>query len=413
MASFNYTASVAGDRREGVVQANSVKDAAAVLRGQGMVVLSLEEKHESRSARSVAGHGFLPASFAAMLIRKTDVETALGQLSALLAGGVPILTALNALAGQAPRALGRVLTAVAARVRGGTALSKSAREEAPFLGETTLGLIAAGEANGTVAEMLGEAGRLMARIREVKSQIVQAFSYPAIVTLGAIGVAAYMVRVVFPKVLKFIQSGRPNVELPPISRALIAVSEFMTAYGFYILLAPFALVLIFHLLRKTEQGGQAIDLALLHIPLLGKALRAASNAMWSRILGTLVQSGIDIVTTIDLAERTVNNAHYRAQFREVRKIVRRGRSLSEALRATDLARLCPMAPALVSVGEQAGGVDTALLQVAADSEAALDRRTKFLAKLVEPAVFVVVGGMVGFVYFGFFLAVLAATRSAG
>lgn len=413
MAAFQYTASVGGDRRQGVVEANSKQDAAAVLRGQGMMVLSLKEKPESSSATSSAGNGFVPASLAGMLIRKAEVETALGQLSALLAGGIPIVTALNALASQAPRRLGRVLAAIAARVRGGAPLSKSAREEARFVGETTLGLIAAGEANGTVAEMLGEAGRLMARVREVKSQIVQAFSYPAIVTLGAIGVAAYMVRVVFPKVLKFIEGQRKGVELPAVSRALIAVSEFMTQYGLYVLLAPVALGVALCLVRRTEQGGRAIDRAMLFIPLLGKALRAASNAMWARILGTLVRSGIDIVTAIDLAERTVKNAHYRAQFRDVREIVRRGRSLSEALRSTDLARLCPMAPALISVGEQAGGVDTGLLQVAADSEAALDRRTKLLAKLVEPAVFVVVGGMVGFVYFGFFLAVLAATRSAG
>jgi type IV pilus assembly protein PilC len=412
MATFQYTASVDGNRREGVVEANSKQDAAAALRGQGMIVLSLEEKPESRSATSAAGNGFLPSFVAAMLIRKADVETALGQLSALLAGGVPIVTALNALASQAPRRLGRVLAAIAARVRGGASLSKSVREEARFVGETTLGLIAAGEANGTVAEMLGEATHLMARVREVKSQIVQAFSYPAIVTLGAIGVAAYMVRVVFPKVLKFIEGQRKGVELPAVSRALIAVSEFMTQYGLYVLLAPVALVVVLHLVRRTEQGGRAIDRAILFIPLLGKALRAASNAMWARILGTLVRSGIDIVTAIDLAERTVKNAHYRAQFRQVREIVRRGRSLSEALRSTDLERLCPLAPALVSVGEQAGGVDTGLLQVAADSEASLERRTKLLAKLVEPAVFVVVGGMVGFVYFGFFLAVLAATRSA-
>jgi type IV pilus assembly protein PilC len=174
-----------------------------------------------------------------------------------------------------------------------------------------------------------------------------------------------------------------------------------------------AMAAAFVLVRQSPQGGLAIDRAMLSVPLLGKALRSASNAMWTRILGTLIQSGIDVVSAIDLAERVLKNAHYRQQFRQMRQIVRRGRSLSEAVQSTDLKRLCPMAPALVSVGEQAGGVDQSLLQVAADCEAALDRRTKLLAKLVEPAVFVVVGGMVGFVYFGFFMAVLAATRSAG
>jgi type IV pilus assembly protein PilC len=413
MSSFRYIASVDGSRREGVIQSDSMHDAAAALRGQGMMVLSLQEAPEAAAEASASGHGFRPDFFGSLFIRKADVETMLGQLGSLISGGVPIVAALNALAGQMPKHLGKVLRAIAARVRGGCPLSKSAREEAAFLGETTLGLIEAGEANGTVSEMIQESTQLMARVREIKSQMVQAFSYPAIVTLGAIGVAAYMVRVVFPTVLKFIEGQRSDVRLPAVSRALIAVSEFMTEYGLYVLLAPWALLIAIQLVRRTEQGGKIIDRALLALPLVGKALRAASNAMWTRILGTLVRSGIDIVTAIDLAERTLKNTHYRSQFRKVRRIVRHGRSLSEAIRSTDLERLCPLAPVLISVGEQAGGVDDGLLQIAVHSEGILDQRTKLLAKLVEPAVFLVVGGMVGFVYFGFFLAVLAATRSAG
>jgi type IV pilus assembly protein PilC len=377
------------------------------------MILSLAETSEDAPGAQSGGAGFLPSFAGAFLIRKAEVESTLDQLSALLLGGVPIVAALNALAGLVSRRLGAVLKTVADRVRGGAPLSRSAREAGSFLSDTSIGLIEAGEANGTVAEMLREAAHLMNRAREVRSQIIQAFSYPAIVTLGAVAIAVYMVRVVFPKVLKFIDTQRTGVQLPAISRALIDVSEFMTQYGLYVLLAPIALFVVLHLVRKTEHGGRAIDRALLSLPLLGKALRDASNAMWARILGTLIRSGIDIVTAINLAERTLKNAHYRAQFVRMREIVRHGRSLSDAIRSTDLERLCPLAPALVSVGEQAGGVDDGLLQVAANSEAALERRTRLLAKLVEPAIFVVVGGMVGFVYFGFFLAVLAATRSAG
>ncbi len=413
MPSFRYIASASGDRREGVLQAESTSEAAAALRRQGLVILALNETDRNAPSNVQSGDGFLPRSVARFLIPRVHVEIALNQLSTLLAGGVPIMTALKTVEGLVPGPLRRVLAAIARHVQGGEPLSKGMKAEAPFLGETTLGLVAAGEANGTVAEMLGQASRLMQRVREVRSRIVQAFSYPAIVTLGAIAVAAYMVQVVFPKVLKFIEGQRSSVELPAISRALIVVSRFMTDYGLYLLLAPIAVGVAFHLVRRTERGALAIDRGLLSVPLLGGALRAAGNAMWTRILGTLVRSGIDIVSAIDFVERAVKNRHYRRQFRQVRAMLRRGRSLSDAIRSTDLERLCPLAPALVSVGEQMGGVDEGLLRVATDSEARLERRTDLLARLVEPAVFVVVGGMVGFVYFGFFLAMLAATRSAG
>jgi type IV pilus assembly protein PilC len=411
MPRFRYIARGGAERREGVVEAASMPDAATSLRREGLMILSLHETDEAAGtdARALRAGGrrlLLP-----LLIRNIQVEVVLGQLSSLLAGGVPILAALKAVQGQASAVLGRVLGAVAGRVRGGSSLSRSMEAEAPFMDRTTLGLLTVGEANGTVAEMLGHAARLMRRVREVRSQILQAFSYPALVTVGAIGVATYMVWVVFPKVLKFIKGQRSNVDLPAVSRALINVSYFMTDYGLYVLLAPVGLAVAFGLLRRTDRAGAGIDRATLRAPLLGKALRAANNAMWTRTLGTLIRSGIDIVSSLDLVERTLGNRHYRRQLRTVRETVRRGRSLSDGLAATDLKRLCPLAEALVAVGERAGGVDDALLQAAEDSDARLDRRLKLLARMIEPAIFVIVGGMVGFVYFGFFMAMLAATKS--
>ncbi len=258
MAYYRYKALSEGTRRQGLLQAASVSEAAQELRDQGMLILSLDETTPGDSrGLSTSGRSALDR-VKSMLIRKGDVETVLGQLSALLAAGVPVLTALNALADQAPRQLGTVLRAIAERVRGGSALSKSARAEAPFLGETTLGLVAAGEANGTVAEMLREAADLMGRVREVKSQIVQAFAYPALVSLGAIGVATYMVRVVFPKVLKFIQGQRGGVDLPAVSQALIGVSQFMVQYGAYALLAPAGLLVVYGLVRRPDRGSRAL-----------------------------------------------------------------------------------------------------------------------------------------------------------
>jgi type II secretory pathway component PulF len=411
MPTFSYTVSQAGSRTTGLIEAESEAQAASELRQQGMMILSLTQTQAEAQRRS-RGSG-APSPIASILISRSDLEATLSRLSALLAGGVPIVAALQALESQAPRALARVIAGIARRVRGGASLSKSFQAEAGFLGDTIIGLIGVGEANGIVAEMLQEASELMRRSREVKSRVFQAFTYPAIVTLGAIGVAAYIVYWVFPKVLKFINTQSSDVRLPAISRALIGISTFMTDYGLYVLLAPFGMVLAFHLVRKTEQGGYIIDRALLAVPLLGAALRANSNAMWTRTLGTLMRSGVDIANAIDLVEVTMKNRHYRRQFSTLREHVRRGRSLTDAIAATDLGRLCPLAPVLVSVGEHTGGVDDGLLQVAEDSEALLERRTNLLSKLVEPAVFVVVGGMVGFVYFGFFLAMLAATRSVG
>jgi type IV pilus assembly protein PilC len=108
----------------------------------------------------------------------------------------------------------------------------------------------------------------------------------------------------------------------------------------------------------------------------------------------------------------MGNLYYAAQFKKMREIVRQGRSLTEGMRITAMHRLCPMAMTMIAVSEESGGLDTSLFHVAKYSEELLARRVALLGRMVEPAIFIVVGGMVGFVYFAFFMAMLAVTRSA-
>ena len=109
---------------------------------------------------------------------------------------------------------------------------------------------------------------------------------------------------------------------------------------------------------------------------------------------------------------TLGNHFYAAQFERVRSLLREGASLSRCIEVTELRNLTPMAFTLVGVSEEGGHMDESLLEVARFSEDQLNRRVTLLSKLMEPATFIVVGGFVGLVYFGFFLAVLAATQSA-
>lgn len=115
---------------------------------------------------------------------------------------------------------------------------------------------------------------------------------------------------------------------------------------------------------------------------------------------------------MELVGETMSNKFYADQFIKMREIVRQGGSLSKGLETTQLHALCPMSLTMVSVSEESGGLDESLLHVARYCEEQLTRRVSLLGKLVEPAIFVIVGGMVGFIYFAFFMAMLSVTRSA-
>jgi len=410
---FNYTAIRDGSRRSGTVEADSRQAALQQLRAQGCAVLSLqpapEQKKSGASAQKKRDTG---RALAGLFISKAQTEIALQQLASLLRAGVPIITAFSAISRQASRTLSRIFERVALKVKQGNSLQRSLEEEAPFLGRVTLGLIGVGESNGTLDEMLAYAAELMEKSRKVRGQIVQAFAYPGFVVLVAVGVSYYMVAVVFPKIMTFIQKQGSRVELPAPTRILIAVSDFTMEWGLVLLIAPVAAGVALVLLRRIPRYGRRIDYVLLKIPLLGLAFREHCNTMWCRTLGALMGSGIDVVSALSLVGHTMGNLYYVEQFRIMQDIIRQGRSLTHGITTTALHRLCPLAVTMVAVSEETGGLSDSLLFVANYSEDRLSRRTALLGTLIEPAIFIIVGGIVGFVYFSFFLAMLAVTKSA-
>ncbi len=415
MQTFYYSGFIAGKRHTGNLEEESLQAARTRLRNQGCIVTELRPvKADATGVPSNENEEI--SSFerlgSRILITKGQWELSMRQLASLLQAGVPILTAFSAVARQADPLLARVYGRVSTKLRQGHSMQQCLSEEAPSLGRVALGLIGVGEANGALDEMLDYAADLMEQARKVKGQIVQAFAYPLIVILGAMGVSYYMVSVVFPQIMTFIQKQGRNTVLPLPTRVLIRVNDFLEVWGLYLFACPFIIAIAFFLARKVHDIGKKLDYGVLHIPLLGKAFRDHANTMWCRTLAALLHSGVDIIAALELVESTMGNLHYAVQFKRMREIVRQGRSLTDGIKETNIHRLCPMALTMVSVSEESGGLDTSLFHVARYCEERLSRRVALLSKLVEPAIFVVVGGMVGFVYFAFFMAMLAVTKSA-
>jgi len=415
MATYRYTLQADGKRCEGTLEADSEQAASAALRSRGGLILDLREAVGARSAKELGGRGSMSGGhrrWEAWLIRKSSVEEMLRQLATLLRGGVPILTALNAMAEVAPSALSRSLGRMARAIREGQPFSRALSVHLPGISPVTTGLMSVGEANGTLDAMVLHAANLMERSRKTRERILQAFAYPAFVTVAAMGVGYYMVRHVFPVVMKFIAQGRRVTVLPLPTRIVIGMNDVLTAYGIYILLAPFALAGLVALLRRSSVTGEKIDAMALRIPLLGGAFRFHANAMWSLTLGSMLSGGLDILAAVTLVEGTMSNGHYAAQFRRIKTRLRDGVSLSRAIGESALRAHCPMAHAMIAVSETGGSLDEGLMHVARFSEEQLERRTTLLGRLVEPTVFILVGGFVGIVYFGFFMAVMTATQVA-
>jgi type IV pilus assembly protein PilC len=415
MAVFKYEAmpQKGGNRKSGIITAENSAEATFQIRKGQMAVLKLKELRTAsmnHNGKNVKRSTFEKKTVG-ILTKKINIEQFFRQLAALLVAGVPILEALRTVAEQAPPLLSRALTDTAARVGEGKSFRDALKSEATFIGNISIGLVSVGEANGSLDEMCLFAASLLERKREIKSKIIQALTYPSVVVFIAAGTGYFLMSKVIPKITKFIAAR--SGEMPAATKALVYFSDFIKSYGLFFVLIPMLFAVSIFFGRKNRILGEKIDFIFLKVPLLGKILAASGNSVWTRTLGILLRSGINILSAIDLTRDTLKNIHIKEQFNVIKKVVEQGQPLSTGMNVTTLAGFSPLAEAMVRIGENTGTVDNGLLYVAEFSEDELDRRLGLLMKLVEPALFIVVGGMVGFVYIAFFMGLMAASRSVG
>lgn len=408
---FKYIAALEqGGKDRGIITADNLEAAEKILKDQRKTILKIEPIHSSVTDSphfNLRERSAAERFWAELAISSSQIELALGQLATMLEGGVPILNAFQTVAAQSNYLLSRALFCVANKLQAGKPLSDAIREEMPFLGNIIIGMISAGEANGDVDKMCHYSAELLERKRKLRGQVIQAMAYPILVILVTIGIVAFLMLQVIPKIMKFL--GNRQTGLPPITQMLVDVTNYLQANGLYLLSIPILIGITIVLLRRNPAVAVHVDYCFLQLPVIGKVFRASSNMLWCRTLGILLRSGINIIPALDFTLGALNNFYYRNELAEMKKIVSQGHPLSTALRVSGLHSFIPLADAMLVVGENTGRMDTGLLKVAEFCDSDLQKRISFLSKMIEPALFVVVGGIVGFVYIAFFMGLMAAS----
>ena len=413
MAIYRYEGVKRNERVSGFLSQESKRSAVQALRTDRIRVTRLVEYKDEQVDRfsTLLKRPSWEIVMQKVLVRGADAERALAQIASLLQAGVPIMKALRLAARLSSYFVKRSLYCTANRLSGGGALNQIMREEMPYLSRVTLNLVAVGEANGTLQEMFDYAAGLMGYSRKVTADLLQAMSYPALVVFAASGAIYFLMEKVIPKILRFLTAR--SVPLPPITKALIDTVDFLEAYGGWLIGTPIGLALFIAIARRSDGFSCAMDRLMLRIPVFGKILTSAANAMWSRTLGILMQSGINVVQALRLTADTLNNRFLRQQFNWIEELTKQGHPLSVGARITALSRVCPLAESMMKIGESTGLMDQSLAQVARFYQEDLERRLAILGKMIEPVMFVVVGGMVAFVYIGFFMGLMALSKRGG
>ncbi|NLW17208.1 MAG: type II secretion system F family protein [Firmicutes bacterium] len=327
-------------------------------------------------------------------ISARDLAVFARQLGVLYGAGVPILPALTAIRQQQGEQspLGVALSRVEEHLIGGDSLALALRENGAFP-PILVNMVAAGEVGGTLDEALLRAATYFEREHEIGEKVKSALTYPKFVALVALGITWFLLASVVPNFATIFSTY--NMELPAITRLMLSVSRFLVDWSWLLLTVAIALFLLFKQWSASAGGRTWLDKLSLRLPLLGKLVTMNALSRFCRTLATLLRSGVDMVSALELAEQTVDNAVYSRAVQKATAGIGQGSRLADELERSGL--FPPMMLHMVHVGESSGALDSMLNQVADFYDQDLKTLTERLGKMIEPIVLLVMALVVGLI----------------
>ncbi|MBK1616533.1 hypothetical protein CKO44_24125 [Rubrivivax gelatinosus] len=407
MSLFGYLALDAhGVEQRGEIDARDERDARTQLRALRLrpIVLAAGALPEAQSAAERLAAAFEPLLPRAwMPTRRADLATLLRQLALMLRAGHTLVQALDAAGRLAVKhSLRGHVGALAAGLRGGQPLSQAmAARGRPFT-PLMVQLTASAEASGELDLVCERMALDLERQGELRRQVLSTMLYPSLVLAMAVGVFAFLAVSVVPRFAAFIE-GRGN-RVPAEAQLLMDLAAGFSIWAPWAGAALAAFVLGLWGVTQFERGRRVVDRVLLALPLVGGAIRDATMTRVAWTMSLLIKSGATALESLRIVRRIAGNRVYVAVFEEAEHRLLAGRSLARALEQRPVPLLLRH---MVAVGEGTGQLDSVLDAVAAHFRSRLDARIKLMTGLIEPALLLVVGGVVGFVYYTFFKTVMS------
>lgn len=390
MTMFRFEAAQEDGRLEkGEIEADTARAARTVLRSRGLVPVSV-------SATTGGGDATRGSRSA---LRESELAMATRQFASLLGAGLPLEAALSTLTEQtADEPRHAVFREVRADVMAGhrlaDALARHPRSFPPIYCAT----VAAGEQAGSFATVLERLARHLEERQALRARLLAAATYPAIVTIVALGIVLFLMTYVVPQVVEVFEHTRQVLPWP--TRVLLAVSALLRVAGLPLLLAIAAGIWVARKALQRPGPKAAWDGFLLRLPVLGPLVRGIDTARFASTLAMLTEAGVPLLRALAAAEATVSNTVLRQAVSSAVVRVRDGSGLARALAQSNV--FPPVLIRLTDVGEATGELPKMLAHAADNETRAVERRASGAAALLEPLLILVMGAVV----LGIVLAVL-------
>jgi general secretion pathway protein F len=405
--------SQAGKSAKGTVSAESARAARAKMRATGVYLTEINESQSAGNTETGASTGstsFLSREFN-LPVRIPPMERAMAtrQLATLVNAGVPLVEALNALVEQSEhRALKGVLAQVRDRVNEGAPLADALASTGHF-DNLYVSMVSAGEASGALDAVLDRIADYLEDQVRLNSRVMSILAYPLFMLGFAVIVVGVMVTLVLPQITELLVS--QDLELPWYTALIIGASDILRVYWWLMILGAIALAFGYRSIARTKRGRETLDRFWLSVPVIGRVIRFLAIARFTRTLGSLLASSVNVVQALNIARHVSNNSIFEAAAEAARDAILEGAPLAVPLRQSG--HFPPLVTTMVEVGERSGDLEGMLLKVADTYEEQVETSVSRLTSLLEPVLILIMVGVVGIIIMAVLMPMLQLTENIG
>ena len=382
MPMFEYTArSQTGQIQKGQMDVASKDDVSSYLRKNRLILVSVREAPKQ-----------IKLSMGGPRVKTRDIVIFTRQFATMINAGLPLVQSLNILAAQTEnKTLAEVTRAVVYDVESGNTLADAFSKHPKAFSQLYVNMVAAGEAGGILDTILLRLATFLEKNDALVRKVKGAMIYPGVIMTVAGGAITVLLVFVIPTFQNMFASA--NLELPLPTRIVIGMSNFLIGYWWAILLGIGGIIFAIRSYYATAPGRLQIDSMMLKAPVLGDVIRKSAVSRFTRTLGTLVSSGVSILEGLEITAKTAGNQVVHDAVMMSRQSIAGGETIAAPLEKSKV--FPPMVISMIAVGEQTGGLDEMLSKIADFYDEEVDVAVSALVSLMEPAMIVLLGVIVG------------------
>lgn len=385
---FSYRAlDTAGAVVKGTLEADNRNLVIESLLRQNYTIVEIKEDRNREAAKKSSLNITLFES-----VKINDLSLFTRQLSTMVGAGLPIVRSFEILEEQTKNPmLRRAVGDIRTNLEGGLALNECMAQHPKIFSPMYVSMVKAGETGGALDTILARLADTLERDREINSKVKSASIYPIMILCVALLVVIFILTFVMPTFVESFSSS--GTELPAFTRFFMGISYFIKDNGLWLIIVIILLVVGLKWVGTKPGGRLFFDRLYLNLPIIGKAVNRIAVSRFTRILGTLIKSGVPILEALEVLRGVVGNRVISDAIGEARESIREGQSIAAPIAATGVFE--PMVTQMIAVGEETGALDDMLERMSAFYDNEVTFAIDAMLKSMEPAMIIFVAAIIG------------------